>query len=168
MCGNYWNRIRGGLFRMTGMTDTSIFIEENIINSVKSLLSGRVNELLGELEYPIPPVEFGDYRGGSAIVPVIALSTCEREEKERIIRIDTYAVSITFPVAEGEGAEAYCYAYAAAVDKALDENPTLGGIVSRAELTGKAYSPPKKTRCGEGWRLVLTLRVTVEQVAHAY
>jgi hypothetical protein len=67
---------------MTDMTDTSIFIEEKILNSVKKLLTGRVNELLGETEYPIPPVEFGSCRGGSAVAgacsPVLALSACER------------------------------------------------------------------------------------------
>jgi hypothetical protein len=68
---------------MTDMTDTSLSIEENIINSVKKLLSGPVNELLGEMEYPIPPVEFGNYRGGSTVVPVIGLSTCERSEKDK-------------------------------------------------------------------------------------
>jgi hypothetical protein len=48
------------------MTDKSLlYIEEKILNSVKKLLTGRVNELLGETEYPIPPVEFGNYRGGS-------------------------------------------------------------------------------------------------------
>jgi hypothetical protein len=66
----------------------ALFVEEAIIGAVKRLLSGRVNELLGEMEYPIPPVEFGNYRGGSVIVPVISLSTCERSEKERVIWLD--------------------------------------------------------------------------------
>jgi hypothetical protein len=65
----------------------ALFSEETIIGAVNRLLSGRVNELLGETEYPIPPIEFGSYRGGSAVVPVITLSTCERSEKERIIRL---------------------------------------------------------------------------------
>jgi hypothetical protein len=77
------------------MTDKGLFIEEIIINSLKSLLKGRVNELLGETEYPILPIEFGSCRGGSAVAgacsPVIMLSTCERSEKERIIRLDTYS-----------------------------------------------------------------------------
>ena len=34
----------------------------------------------------MPLIEFG----GSTVVPVIAFSTCERSEKERIIRLDTY------------------------------------------------------------------------------
>jgi hypothetical protein len=77
-----------------------LFIEESIVNAVKSLLLGRVNELLGEMECSVPGVEFGDYRGGSAIVPVITLSTCERSEKERIIRLDVYTLTITFTVPE--------------------------------------------------------------------
>jgi hypothetical protein len=148
------------------MTDKSLFIEENIINSVKKLLSGRVNELLGETEYPIPPVEFGNYRGGSAIAgacsPAIALSTCERSEKERIIRLDAYSLTITFTVPEHPEGERNCYAYAASVATALGEDPTLGGVVDRAVLTGKEYIPPKHPGTGEGWELVLALRVTVE------
>jgi hypothetical protein len=152
---------------MTDMTDKEgSFIEENIINSVQKLLSGRVNELLGEMEYPIPPVEFGGYGGGSAVVgvcnPVIALSTCERSEKERIIRLDAYTLTITFAVPEWPGGEQNCYAYAAAVDRALGENPALGGAASRAVLTGKKYVPPKQSGTGEGWAVTLTLRATVE------
>jgi hypothetical protein len=44
---------------MTDMTDKELFIEEKLLNSIKSPLSGRVNELLEETEHPIPPVEFG-------------------------------------------------------------------------------------------------------------
>jgi hypothetical protein len=44
---------------MTDMTDKKgLLIEENIINSIKSLLTGWVNELLGEVEFLIPPIEF--------------------------------------------------------------------------------------------------------------
>ena len=121
---------------MTDMTDKPLFIEEILLNSLKKLLSGRVNELLEETEYPIPPVEFGDYRGGSVAVPVISLSTCERSEKERIIRLDAYTLTITFTVPEWPGGERNCYAYASSVATALGENPTLGGIADRAELTG--------------------------------
>jgi hypothetical protein len=150
----------------------SIYIEETILNSVRSLLLGRVNELLGETEYPIPPVEFGSYRGGSVVLPAIRLSVGERSEKERIIRADVYTVTITFIVAEGPSdqrsvrprsvAERYCYAYAASVAAALREDPTLGGTVDRAELTGKKYTPPKQSGTGGEWELALTLRITAE------
>jgi hypothetical protein len=121
-----------------------------------------VNELLGETEYPIPPVEFGSYRGGSVVSPVITLSICERTEKERIIRLDAYTLTITFVVPGHPAGERNCYAYASSVATALRENPTLGGVASRAVLTGKKYAPPKHPGTGEGWGLILALRVTVE------
>jgi hypothetical protein len=82
--------------------------------------------------------------------------------------MDTYSVSVTFPVPDSEEAAVYCYAYAAAFEKALEANPTLGGMVSRAVLTGKKYIRPKKPGCGEEWKLVLSVRVTVERVLHAH
>jgi hypothetical protein len=151
---------------MTDMTDKSL-LEENILNSVKKLLSGRVNELLGEMEFPIPPVEFGSYRGGSVVAPVIALSTCERSEKEWVIRLDAYTLTIAFTVPEHPAGERNCYAYAASVATALGENSTLGGAASRAVLTGKKYSPPKQSGTGEGWGLVLILRVVLEEMTNA-
>jgi hypothetical protein len=147
---------------MTDMTDKSLFIEEILLNSVKKLLSGRVNELLGEMEYPIPPVEFGSYRGGSAVIPVITLSTCERSEKERIIRLDAYTLTVTFTMPEHPAGERNCYAYAAVIDRALSEDPVLGGIASRAVLTGKKYTPPKQNGTGGDWGVTLTLRITTE------
>jgi hypothetical protein len=113
------------------MTDKSLFIEEIIINSLKFLLAGRVNDLLGEMEYPIPPVEFGSYRGGSFVVPVIALSTCERSEKERIIRLDAYSLTITFAVPEWPGGERNCYAYAASVAAALRSRANRVSFLTR-------------------------------------
>ena len=65
-------------------------IEPKIIEAVRKLLCGRVNEMLGEMEFPIPLIDFSDYRGGAVIVPVINLVSCERTEKERIIRLDAY------------------------------------------------------------------------------
>jgi hypothetical protein len=152
---------------MTDMTDKSLFIEEILLNTVKKLLSGRVNELLEETEYPIPLVEFCNYRGGSAVVPVIVFSTCERSEKERIIRLDAYSLTITFTVPENPGGERNCYAYASSVATALGENPTLGGVADRAELTGKKYVPPKQSGTGGDWEVILTLRITVEGSTYA-
>jgi hypothetical protein len=131
-----------------------------------------VNELLEETEYPIPPVEFGGYRGGSAVVPVIALSTCERSEKERIIRLDAYTLTITFTVPEHPSdqrsvGERNCYAYAASVAAALGEDPSLGGAASRAVLTGKKYVRPKCAGTGAEWGVILTLRVVVEGAGYA-
>jgi hypothetical protein len=133
-----------------------------LLNSVKKLLAGRVNELLGETKYPIPPVEFGTYRGGSIVSPVITLSACERSEKERIIRLDVYSLTITFTVPEHPDGERNCYAYAWAVDRALRENPALDGVADRAELMGKKYTPPKQNGTGGDWGITLTLRITTE------
>jgi hypothetical protein len=141
------------------------FIEQRIISAVRELLTEMVNELLGDSEFVIPLVEFGNYCGGSAVVPVIALSTCERSEKERIIRLDAYFLTITFTLPETPESELHCYAYSAAVSMAFYDNPTLGGIVDRAVVTGKKYLSPKKQHCGEGWGVVVCLRVTIEQGA---
>jgi hypothetical protein len=143
------------------------FIEEEIDGCFYRLLDEQVNYFLREMELTVPPLDVGGKSGGDAVYPDVSISECERTEKERIIRIDAYSVSITFPVPESEFADLYCYAYAAAFEKALDLNPTLGDMVSRAVLTGKNYIRPKKPGCGEEWKLVLTLRVTVEKVHHA-
>jgi hypothetical protein len=90
------------------------------------LLDEQVNYFLRELELTVPHLDVGGKPGRDEVYPDVYISECERTEKERIIRIDTYAVSITFPVPEGEFADLYCYAYAAAFDKALRLNPTLG------------------------------------------
>ena len=143
------------------------FIEARIISAVRGLLVGRVNKILGEMEFAVPAVELGEYLGGSVVVPVIVLSTCERSEKERIIRLDVYSLTIAFSVPESPESELYCYAYAAAVEKALGENMALDGTASRAVLIGKKYVAPKKPHCGDSWEVVLTLRVTVEGTAYA-
>ena len=134
---------------------------------MKRLLAGQVNEILGKAEFPIPLIEFGDYSGGSVVVPVISLSTCERMEKERIVRLDTYSLTITLALPENPESELHCYAYAAAVDRAMAEDPALGGVASRAVLMGKKYIPPKKAHCGDGWEVILTFRITVEGGGYA-
>jgi len=141
-------------------------IELQIITAVRELLSGKVNELLGDLQFFIPLVEFGNYTGPDVVVPVVALASCERTEKERIIRVDAYTVTITFSLPDMEESEFNCYAYSAVVGKALELNPTLGGIADRVAITGKKYIEPKKANCGEGWQMIVTLRVTVETISN--
>ena len=138
-------------------------IQEAIIGAVKSLLTGRVNEILREEEFATPIIEFGDYQGGGSVAPVVALASCEKSEKERIIRLDAYSLTITFDLPENFETESHCYAYAGAVCMALKENPTLGGVVDRARITGEKYAPPKIRNCGESWEVVLSLRITVEE-----
>ena len=144
------------------MTDNKGFIEQRIIEAVKGLLTGRVNEILGKWEFLIPVIEFGNIGGNYAMAPVVTVSGCEQTEKERIIRLDVYTVVINLSIQEHEDSELFCYAYSGAVGRALYDDPTIGSVADRAIITGKKYIPPKKPNCGEGWRLELTLRVTIE------
>ena len=74
------------------------FIEHKIIGAVKRLLTGKVNDVLRGLEFQIPIIEFGIFRGDTVIAPLVSLSSCEQTEKERIIKQDTYSIIVTFPV----------------------------------------------------------------------
>jgi hypothetical protein len=139
----------------------TLFIEQQIVDAVWKLLLGRVNDLLGEMQFAIPFIESGRC-GGVTTIPAISLVSCERTEKERIIRLDAYSLTITFLLPETPESELHCYTYAVAVCKALGENPTLGGVADRAVVTAKKYVPPKKSDCGQGWETVINLRVTVE------
>jgi general stress protein CsbA len=140
----------------------TLFIEEAITGAVKRLLTGRVNKKLNDYNLFFPLVEFSNYSGNNVITPLITLSTCERTEKERIILLDVYSLTITFLIPENPDSELYCYAYATALDKALGEDVTLGGVVDKVVIAAKKYVPPKKPDCGQGWELLITLRVTVE------
>ena len=149
------------------MTDNNVFIEQRIIEAVRGLLTGRVNEILGNWEFLVPVIEFSNFANRHTVAPAVSLTSCERTEKERIIHLDAYSVSITFSIQETQETELYCYGYASAVCKALGENPSLGGVVDRAVVSGKKYSSPKKQGCGEDWETVITLRVTVEGIGNA-
>ena len=140
------------------------FIEQRIINAVRELLSGRVNEILLDEEFEVPIVEFGNYQDGGSVSPVIVLSSCEKSEKERIIRLDAYLLTITFFLPDKFQMVNQCYAYCAAVCWALKENPTLGGVVDRAVIVGEKYVPPKSINCGQNWEVILSLRLTVEEM----
>jgi hypothetical protein len=142
------------------------FIEQQISEAVKRLLDGRVNEIFSDWELLIPVVEFSKFQNKFILSPVVSLSWCERTEKERLIKIDAYTVSLNFTLQEHEDGELYCNGYAYAFEKALKEDVTLGGIADRAVIAGKKYVPPKKLNCGEGWGLVLTVRVTVEDMGN--
>jgi hypothetical protein len=71
------------------------------------------------------------YRGGSAVVSVIGLSTCERSEKERIVRLDAYTLIISFSLPETPENEVCGCAYA--IDRTLAEDSVLGYGSSRSE-----------------------------------
>jgi len=145
------------------MTTNNDFIEQQIVGAVRFLLAGRVNEILQDSEFAIPIIEFGDYCGASVVTPVIALSGCERTEKERLIHLDAYSLTIVFSLPQAPESELCCYAYAGAVSRAVCENPTLGGAADRVFITGKKFTTPKNPHCGDGWEVTITLRIAVEQ-----
>jgi hypothetical protein len=113
------------------------------------------------VEYPLPLIEFNPLIGGGSVFPEIRLVECERSEKDRIVQMDAYSLTVAFTLPDPEG-ERNSYAYATAVGLAVGEDPTLGGIVDRAVLTGKKYVRPKMAHSGEGWGVVLSFRITVE------
>jgi hypothetical protein len=112
---------------------------------------GRVNELLGDVPYAVPPFEIGGCLPYS-VNPIITIASCERTEKERIVLVDAYAVTVSFDVPERDDTR-LCYAYAAAIETALAEDCTLGGVVDRVLATKKTYID---------FRVALALRVIVE------
>jgi hypothetical protein len=143
------------------------FIEQRIIEAVKKTLKENVNDILSEAKFSIPTIELGNFQGGNVIVPTIELNTCERSEKERILYLDAYTLTITFKLPETPESELYLYAYSAAVGRAFYDNPTLEGVANRTVITGKKYLKPKSANCGENWSLVIAIRLTVEGVNYA-
>jgi hypothetical protein len=142
-------------------------IELKILKAFEELLTGPVNELLQEAEFQIAPIELDAPAGVGAAVPVLRLTECERTEKERIIQVDAYTLTITLTVPDSRDSERDAYAYGAVISQAVAEDSTLGGVADRAALIKKVYTPPKHPHCGELWELSITLRITIEEVSHA-
>jgi hypothetical protein len=136
-------------------------IEIKIINGIRKILTERVNEILRKGELTVPIIEFAEYGCGYAVAPVITLSTCERTEKERIIRLDAYTLTITFTLPETPESELHCYAYSGAVSRAIYDDPTLSGAAERAVISGRKYISPKMPHCGGEWGIIISLRITV-------
>ena len=143
------------------------FIESAIIEAVKKLLTGPMNELFGTLDSFIPSIEFSKYSGSGVVIPKITINACEQTEKERLILLNAYSLSITFNLPDLPDGELYTFVYCCAADKVFRENPTLYGTVNRIALTRSDIIPPKLRSCGDDWRVVLTLRVTVEGTIYA-
>ena len=141
-----------------------VIIEKQIIAAVKDLLTVKGNELLSGMDVVTPVIAFDSYSGPDSVSPHIFISSCERTEKERIIRMDAYSLTITFALPGKPESEWFCYVYSAVIREALGENPTLNGLADRAAVTGAKYLSPKNPHSGEGWGVIISLRVTVEGV----
>jgi hypothetical protein len=141
-------------------------IEMRLLEAIRKLLTVQVNELLMSLQFSIPLIEFSDYQGGDVVVPVVSLISCESSEKERIIKLDAYTVTVTFSLPESDDSEFFIYTYSAMVSRALEGNLTIGGISERAVVTSKKYIEPITAKFGRNWQVVITLRITVEGMAN--
>jgi hypothetical protein len=138
--------------------------EKRILAAIKNLLEEKVNEYLEGCEFRLPVIDFSSGSGGDYVCPVMKLVTAERTEKDRIIQLDVYTLTLTlsfaFPDRDGER---NCYVFAGAAEKALRENHALNGAADWVKMVRKEYKAPRRADTGEGWELVLTLRVTVEE-----
>jgi hypothetical protein len=141
------------------MRTEGVYREERIIGAVRKLLAEDVNELLEGSGDSVLPVEFAEGRGSGryGVAPEIRLACGERSEKDRVVLVDAYTVTITFVCMRGECSS---YPYAWAVDQALRADPTLDGVVDRVSLVKKTWAALKYPN--EGIELTFTLRVTVE------
>jgi hypothetical protein len=144
-----------------------LFIEDTIIEGVKSLLTSRMNELIADIDCNIPIIEFGNYSGANVIVPKIAFTSCERTEKERLILLDAYSITITFDVPDNPDSVLFTWVYFCAANKVFNDSPTLGGIADRLTLTSEDIKPPKVLNCGQDWQVIVKLRLTVEGTIYA-
>jgi hypothetical protein len=130
-------------------------IEEKILGGVLELLLTGVNGVLAEIDDDVPPVE----RPGAArpCRCAVELAAAERTEKERIVRLDAYAVKVTF-----YGSEADCYRYGYALNKAVEADWTLGALAESVCFERKVY---KKTAGGvkaDGCEAVFSLKIIIE------
>jgi hypothetical protein len=130
-------------------------VEERIIGAVWGLLLGGVNEVLAEIDDFVPPVE----RPGAGLAArparcAVEIAAVERTEKERIVRLDACRVKIMITAFESD-----CYRYAYALEKAIDRDFTLGGVVENVLFEKKVYT--QKTHLVEA---EFGLRITVEQL----
>lgn len=139
-------------------------IEIQILEAVKKLVSGRVNEIINDWQENLPVIEFGNYQSANVITPVIALVSCEKTEKDRIIRLDCYTLTISFSITDTDDNECNCYVMVAAIIRAFCEDPTLGGAVNRIEIIGAKYMHPKKQGYGESCDVSINVKITVEGI----
>jgi hypothetical protein len=128
--------------------------EEMLLEMTEELLSSAVNYYLNELDETVPLFEIEKKRslGAYGVKPLIDITECELSEKERVIKLQAYTLTITFCV-KGFENKRLLYIYAYAIEKAIACDPTFCGVADRVALTHKKYSAEQ---------VVITLRATLE------
>jgi hypothetical protein len=86
-----------------------VFIEKEIIRAVQGLLIEQVNTILLESQLPVPVIGYSNHGGFYSTFPAVTLNACESTEKERIIRIDAYNVTVSFTLSEMPEGETYSF-----------------------------------------------------------
>jgi hypothetical protein len=133
--------------------------EEMLLEMTAELLSGGVNFYLNELDETVPLFEIdGQHKlGAYGVKPDIDISDCELSEKERVIRLQAYTLTITFCVKSFEH-KRLLYIYAYAIEKAIACDPTFGGVADRVALIHKKYSK----RDAGMWEIAISVRAVIE------
>jgi hypothetical protein len=131
--------------------------EEVLIEMTEKLLGGAANDYLSEFDVAIPLFEV---EGSRQLVcfgvrPEIEISECELTEKERVIKSEAYTLKITFQ----NKSKNLIYYYAYAIQRAIDDDVSFGGIVDRVTLVHKKYQQKNN-----GCEIIITLRATLESL----
>ena len=136
-------------------------VEIELLERLEILFLGRVNELLYDEEARLAP--FRDFSGvGLAshdkIRAGLNIDECEQTEKERLLKMCAWTITIDFKVRDdGERKRFY---YGTALEQALFEDRTLGGLAASISLIKTKYS-----RLGiDSYEIIMTLRASAQQL----
>jgi hypothetical protein len=116
---------------------------------------------LGEFEVDIPLFEIDCSRrlGSYGVWPDIEVIECELSDKERVIKLEAYALKIALQIHHlSEKKHLYFYAYA--LDKAIADDPTFGGVADRVSIVHKKYNQ----KSAGDWEIIITVKATLEQI----
>ena len=138
-------------------------IKEKLIAVIQDLLTDKVNEILSDMQFPIPLIDFSNNGTDKVIIPSLTLTSCDFAEKEYAMGLCTYLLNITFDVSDMKDSELCYYVYAAAVEKAIKEDVTLGGFAKLVVFSGKKYDLLQKTLAGEKKEVLLYYQITVDE-----
>jgi hypothetical protein len=133
--------------------------EEVLIEMTEEPLTGAVNFYLGEFEVDSPLFEVDCSRrlGSFGVWPDIEVCECELSDKERIIKVVAYTLKIALQI-HHLSEKKHLYFYTHALDLAINDDPTFGGVADRVSIVYKKY---KQLDTG-AWEIVIMVRVIME------